>query len=214
MATRNVHKRRAIMEAAYRLFRENGFERTSVSAIVALVGGSKGTIYAHFGSKEELFAECMFAVPEYAMDRVLGSLHIKGMDLRLLLRDFGESFLRLACDPEVVSIRRLMITEAQRGGVGRLFFERFTTFQNEIASFVSACMQEGQLRPSDARIAATQLRLLLEAEVIDPLLLCATDGPICDDDIRRMADCAVDTFLFAYAPLPTSAQKIGSAAPR
>lgn len=54
----------------------------------------------------------------------------------------------------------------------------------------------------------------LFTEVIDPLLLCATDGPIGDDDIRRMTDCAVDTFLVAYAPLPTSAQKIDSTAPR
>ena len=214
MANRNPHKRRAILEAAYRLFRENGFERTSVSAIVALVGGSKGTIYAHFGSKEELFAECMFAVPEYGMDRVVVSLHRKGEDLRSLLRDFGESFLRLACAPEVVSVRRLMISEAQRGDVVRLFFDRFKTFQHEIASFVSACMAQGQLRPADARVAATQLRLLIEAEVIDPLLLCATDGPICDDDIRRMAGCAVDTFLLAYAPTPPDVQTIGPTAPR
>ena len=67
MAIRSIKKRQAILEAAYRLFRANGFERTSVSAIVAVVGGSKGTIYAHFGSKEKLFVDCMFAVPEYAV---------------------------------------------------------------------------------------------------------------------------------------------------
>lgn len=188
------------MEAAYRLFRENGFERTSVSAIVELVGGSKGTIYAHFGSKEELFVECMFAVPEYAMGRVLGSLHGKGKSLRSLLRDFGELFLRVVCAPEVVSVRRLIITEAQRGDIGRLLLDRFGAFHQEIASFIAAFMAQGQLRPADASVAAKQLRLLLEAEVIDPLLLCATDGPISDDDIRRMVDCAVDTFLLAYSP--------------
>jgi len=200
LANNTLSKRRAILEAAYRLFRVNGFERTSVSAIVAAVGGSKGTIYAHFGSKEKLFVDCMFAVPEYSMDRMLGSLHSQGKDLDLLLREFGESFLRLACDSEVVSVRRLMISEAERGGVGRLFLERFQAFQQEIVSLISTCMAQGRLRAADARIAAIQLRLLLEAEVIDPLLLCATDGPIADDEIRRMSDCAIDTFLRAYAP--------------
>lgn len=214
MANRRLDKRQAILEAAYRLFSANGFARTSVSAIVAAVGGSKGTIYAHFGSKEKLFVGCMFAVPEYSMDRMLGSLHGQGKDLDSLLREFGESFLRLACAPEVVAVRRLMISEAQRGGVGRLFFERFETFQQEVASFVWTCMAQGRLRRADARIAATQLRLLLEAEVIDALLLCATDGPIADDDIRRMSDCAIDTFLRAYASEPPDALTTAPGVPR
>jgi AcrR family transcriptional regulator len=215
MAIRSIKKRQAILEAAYRLFRANGFERTSVSAIVAVVGGSKGTIYSHFESKEKLFVDCMFAVPEYAIDHVLVPLHREGADLRSLLRDFGESFLRLACAPEVVAVRRLMISEAQRGGVGRMFYERFQPFQQEIASLVSTRMAQGQLRRADTHIAATQLRLLLEAEVIDPLLLCATDGPIADDDIRHMADRAIDTFLRAYAPdSPVALMTDSAAAPR
>ncbi|PMS38244.1 TetR/AcrR family transcriptional regulator [Trinickia symbiotica] len=200
VAVRNLKKRQAILEAAYQLFRTNGFERTSMSAIVAVVGGSKGTIYAHFGSKEKLFVDCMFSVPEYSMARMLEGLRAESNDLDAQLREFGESFLRLACTSEVVSVRRLMISEAQRGGVGRMFYERFQTFQQELASFVSRWMAHGRLHRADAHIAATQLRLLLEAEVIDPLLLCATDGPIADVDVRRMSSRAIDTFLRAYAP--------------
>ncbi|MEX3957426.1 TetR/AcrR family transcriptional regulator [Trinickia sp. EG282A] len=200
VAIRNLKKRQAILQAAYQLFRANGFERTSISAIVAVVGGSKGTIYAHFGSKEKLFVDCMFSVPEYSMARMLEGLRAESNDLDAQLREFGESFLRLACTSEVVSVRRLMISEAQRGGVGRMFYERFQTFQQELASFVSRWMAHGRLLRADAHIAATQLRLLLEAEVIDPLLLCATDGPIADVDVRRMSSRAIDTFLRAYAP--------------
>jgi len=52
-------KRKAILETAFRLFREQGFEKTSMSEITAQVGGSKATLYRHFPSKEELFAECL-----------------------------------------------------------------------------------------------------------------------------------------------------------
>jgi AcrR family transcriptional regulator len=201
MAIKNIQKRQSILEAAYGLFRANGFERTSISAIVAAVGGSKGTIYSHFGSKEGLFVDCMFAVPEHSIGPMLARLHAGGKDMEALLREFGQAFLRLACTPEVVAVRRLMISEAQRAGVGRMFYERFQVFQQEVASFVSACMAQGRLRSADPHVAATQLRLLLEAEVIDPLLLCVIDGPVADHEIRRLADRAVDTFLRAYAPL-------------
>jgi TetR/AcrR family transcriptional repressor of mexJK operon len=200
VAVKSIKKRQAILEAAYRLFSARGFEGTSMSAIVAVVGGSKGTIYAHFGSKEKLFVDCMFSVPEHSMDRVLGVLQAGATPLDVQLRDFGEAFLRLACTPEVVSVRRLMISEAQRSGMGRMFLERFQAFQQEVESFLSTCMAQDRLRRADARLAATQLRLLLEAEVIDPLLLCATDGPIADGEIRRMSGCAIETFLRAYAP--------------
>ena len=60
-------KRQAILDTAYRLFRAQGFDKTSVSEITAEVGGSKATIYSHFPSKEELFVECMMAAAENYM---------------------------------------------------------------------------------------------------------------------------------------------------
>ena len=203
MTARRADKRQAILLAAYEMFRTRGFDGTSMSAIVAEVGGSKGTIYAYFGSKEKLFVDCMFGVPDYSMDTMLGMLDDPSDEWVAQLRAFGLSFLRVACAPDVVAVRRLMISEGQRGGVGRMYLERFQPFQNYVASFIATCMADGLLRPADPRAAATQLRLLLEAEVIDPLLLSATDGPIEEDDMRRMSDLAIDTFLRAYAP-PTA----------
>ena len=60
-------KRQAILDTAYRLFRTQGFDKTSVSEITAEVGGSKATIYNHFPSKEELFVECMLAAAKNYM---------------------------------------------------------------------------------------------------------------------------------------------------
>lgn len=202
VTTRSADRRQAILVAAYELFIAEGFDRTSISAIVAKVGGSKGTIYAYFGSKEKLFVDCMFAVPDYALDRMRESLDAND-SLTSQLRSFGEAFLRVACAPDVVAVRRLMISEAERGGIGRLYFERFQSFQDDVASFIATYMARGNLRDADPQVAATQLRLLLEAEVVDPLLLCATDGPIVEEDIRHLSERAVDTFLRAYAP-PTA----------
>ncbi|MCI8441383.1 MAG: TetR/AcrR family transcriptional regulator [Provencibacterium sp.] len=45
---------RRILEVSSRLFYEKGFEKTSIQDIVAALGMSKGAIYHHFKSKEEI----------------------------------------------------------------------------------------------------------------------------------------------------------------
>jgi len=45
-----------ILEAALKLFIEKGYEHTSIQDIINNLGGlSKGAIYHHFRSKEEIF---------------------------------------------------------------------------------------------------------------------------------------------------------------
>jgi AcrR family transcriptional regulator len=46
--------RAALVDAAWSLFRRSGFEATTVEAIVAQAGVSKGAFYHHFASKQEI----------------------------------------------------------------------------------------------------------------------------------------------------------------
>ena len=121
-------KRKAIVDAALRLFRTHGFDKTSVSQITAAVGGSKATIYTHFSSKEELFVECMMAAAESYMAGTLKHLDASSADPADALVDFGRSFLNFICSPDQLEVRRLMITEAARSGTGKLFFDKITAF--------------------------------------------------------------------------------------
>ena len=45
-------RREAIVEAAYTLFMERGYESVSMDHIIGIAGGSKATLYKFFGSKE------------------------------------------------------------------------------------------------------------------------------------------------------------------
>lgn len=49
------HTRQKILEVAYQLFVEQGYQGTSLSQIIEKTGLSKGAIYYHFSSKEDLF---------------------------------------------------------------------------------------------------------------------------------------------------------------
>ena len=198
MRKRSDKKRQAILDAAYGLFREKGFEKASVAEISARVGGSKATIYSYFPSKDELFVECMCSHAENYLEGLLTTLNNPAGEILPTLQAFGESFLRLACSPEMISLRRLMIAEAERAGIGRLFHGKLSSMRRQVASFISDVISEGRLRGSDADLAALQLRALLEAELFEPLLLCAGEGRPDDEAIASATGRAVGTFLRAH----------------
>jgi AcrR family transcriptional regulator len=192
-------KRQAILDTAFRLFRTQGFDKTSVSEITAGVGGSKATIYSHFPSKEELFVECMMAAAEDYMAGTLRHLDASSADPAVALFDFGRSFLNFICSPEQLEVRRLMIAEAARSGTGRRFFAKITALRTHVSAFMSACMASGTLRRDDPTLAADHLGALLEAEILEPLLLHVRGSPG-DREIVLAAKRAVAAFLRAYAP--------------
>ncbi len=84
--------------------RAQGFDKTSMAEITALVGGSKATIYSHFPSKEELFVECMMATLENYMSGTLKHLEASRGDPGAALRNFGTSVLNFICSPEQVPV--------------------------------------------------------------------------------------------------------------
>ena len=193
-------KRQAILENAYRLFRAQGFDGTSMADITSQVGGSKATLYSHFTSKEELFVECMMAALENYMSDTLKHLEVSRSDPEAALRNFGTSVLNFICSPEQVEVRRLMIAEAARSGTGKLFFDKLAALRSKISSFLDACMVSGLLRLDDPDLAADHLGALLEAEVLEPLLLNVREGALGEGETALAARRAVAAFLRAYAP--------------
>jgi len=195
-------KRQAILDAAYRLFRTQGFEGTSISDITAAVGGSRATIYSHFPSKEELFVECMTAAVEDYVTGAAAQLDPSGTDPGQALREFGANILNFGSSSDMVAVRRLIIAEAGRSGIGKLFFAKIVALRTHVAELLSKFMASGALRPDDAGFAASQLRALLEAEILEPLLLHVRDDSPNQTEITQAADRAVAAFLRAYGPPP------------
>jgi AcrR family transcriptional regulator len=197
-------KRQAILDNAYQLFRAQGFDGTSMADITSHVGGSKATLYSHFPSKEELFVECMMAALENYMSDTLKHLDASQRDPEAALRNFGTSVLNFICSPEQVEVRRLMIAEAARSGTGKLFFDKISALRLQISSFLAACMASGRLRRDDPDLAADHLGALLEAEILEPLLLQVREGAPDEEETALAARRAVAAFLRAYAPTAPS----------
>jgi len=58
-AESQAQTRAALLDAAARVFRQDGFAGASVEAIAADAGFTRGAFYSNFSSKEELFAELL-----------------------------------------------------------------------------------------------------------------------------------------------------------
>lgn len=96
--------------------------------------------------------------------------------------------------------KRLLIAEAGRSGIGRLFYNKIDSYLQELASFLDRAMAEGHLHMGDPKLAAHQFRALVEAEILEPCLLGAQEAPPPAAAISRAAENAVTTFLRTYAP--------------
>jgi AcrR family transcriptional regulator len=59
-----------LIEVATRLFAERGYEDTSIEAVLAAAGVSRGALYHHFAGKDALFEAVMKSVD----DRIIGEL--------------------------------------------------------------------------------------------------------------------------------------------
>ena len=197
MRVRTDQKRQEIVEAAAALFVEQGYERTSMSAIARRVGGSKATLYGYFASKEELFR----AVLEFDVGRGAVTMvpDFPGRrDLRAALIHFGVEHLtsRLAD----LAITNLVTLAGQPSGsrLGRtLYMEVLKPAWQLFAARLRMLMEDGRLREADPWTAAMQWKGLTEGELLEKRLLVAS--PIEAKEIRRVAAAAADAFLKIYA---------------
>src|ERR1700730_2556201 len=123
--TRGARKRAAILEAARRVFFANGFVGTSMDQVAATAAVSKQTVYKHFSDKEALFREVVTNVVR-ARDGGITAEFLSTGDGRTgeRLRSFARHFLKGVMQPNVLKLRRLVISEAGRfPELGRSFYD-------------------------------------------------------------------------------------------
>src|ERR1043165_4656509 len=193
-------RRDAIIAIAKQAFLEFGYAGTSMSCIAARVGGSKGTLYNHFKSKEELFV----AVVEKKCQQIqtlLNKAEIEsGGDLRGALTRFGEHFLELILSDESIATFRLTNAETERfPELGQaLYNSGVRQNQRRMAEFLAHAKDAGQLRRDvDLTIAAEQFSELCLAGIHRRRLWNVTPTPT-DEDIRSNVANAVSTFMRAF----------------
>ena len=198
MRTKTEEKRQAIIDVAAAAFGELGFERASMSEICTRLGGSKATLYNYFPSKEALFLEVMFQASEADFQNTMLALQAPGVDAAQTLRDFGQRFLGLLYSPNVMAVRRLLVSEGGRSNIGQRCWEMGPARGNAaIKDFLQLGIERKLLREADTEIMMHQLLALLEAELLPRFVFQHLPAPT-HEEIILISERAVETFMRAY----------------
>lgn len=198
MRVKTDEKRREIVGKAWELFKENGFERTTMSDISDRVGGSKATLYGYYNSKEQLFAAALEQVIRDPADEVFAHL-AKAGKLKARLLNFARALLHARLSEDLIAVEQALITEARRSELGELLRARFVQPQwRRLAAALDREMVGGQLRRADPMLAAWHFRALVEADLVERRL--HGEKHITAHEIKAAIDAGVDAFLRAYAP--------------
>ena len=116
-----------IVKTALELFLKNGYEKTSLSDIVAISGGSLASIYTCFESKEGLFQ----AIIEQEIDALIKEVDER-IDLKIshsleeFLTKFATIIFSIICTKKNISLGRIMMSEGPKNGgkLGRVFLDQ------------------------------------------------------------------------------------------
>jgi len=197
--------KRAMIEAALRVFAQHGFDGVSLRDIAAEAGTTHGLIRHHFGTKEGIW----HAAVDHAIERYASALapyaeraHDQQADPILLAKEIvGRFVLVSAAYPEIV---RLILHEGMRGGA-RLDYALgcFAPLGQQMAPLLAQVQQRGFLQHFDNR---TFFIFLLTTGAA-PFALSALVRWVIEDDIggerqaQEHADRVVAT-LFGHRGLP------------
>jgi TetR/AcrR family transcriptional regulator, mexJK operon transcriptional repressor len=188
-------KHRAILNAATELFVARGYGAVSMDAIAREADVSKATLYAHFASKDRLFATI---VQVACLENIIPAddLPNGGTTEEEALRTIGGRILRFFLRDRSLAIHRLVMAESVRfPELGHAFHENGpVASRKRLAEWMAA--RPGLLVP-EPETAAEQFLGLLRTGVY----LRATLGlpPQPDEQaISAVVTAAVRTFLRAY----------------
>ena len=152
-----AQRRQAILEAAGTVFVRDGYERSRVDEIARRARVGKGTIYEHFGSKEDLFCSYLSHLARQNIDAVTQHARHEN-DPRKALGDLFRGLISSleAMIPVIglyIEAWNLASTRKDlRKYVITTFRDLYTPFADQVADLVRRGRRHGQFaghRPSD-----------------------------------------------------------------
>lgn len=202
---KDPRKRQAVLDAARRLFLQQGYEGASMDAIASEAGVSKLTVYSHFTDKETLYAAAVRSVCETELPHLFFEEASKG-SLRQRLIGVGEGFCTLVDSPEYVSLHRLLVNMAgQDLKLAQLFYEAGPqrVCDGMVQLLEKAC-EDNELQLTDLVGAARHFFSLLKGDHNFRLLIGYEQSRTDVERIQHVEE-VVDLFLRAYGAPPQTA---------
>jgi TetR/AcrR family transcriptional regulator of autoinduction and epiphytic fitness len=190
-------KRQAIVEAAIAEFRSTGFESTSMDKIAATAGVSKRTVYNHFPSKDELFAQILHEL-WVSIASSPPAPYDPAVPLRTQLLELLNKKMETLQDGYFLDLARVAIAEAIHSPErAQEMVARLSVKEEAVTAWLRAAQADGKLTKADPVLASQMLQGNLKTFAFWPQV--TLNQPALDAETqRKVVDATVDMFL-AYA---------------
>ncbi|GLH37911.1 TetR/AcrR family transcriptional regulator [Pseudomonas moraviensis] len=190
-------KREAIIQAAITEFRAHGFEITSMDKIAATAGVSKRTVYNHFPSKEELFAEIL----NQLWARIIAEPSVRynrEQPLSEQLRQMLREKVQMMADENFLTLARVAIAATIHSPErAQNMIERMGEREEGLTVWIREAQADGRLKPVDPEFAAHQVQGLLKAFAFWPQISLGR-AALDPDAQNTVAESALEMFLARY----------------
>ena len=191
-------KREAIIQAAIAEFRDNGFKVTSMDRIAARAEVSKRTVYNHFPSKDELFAEILLELWECSKEQ-LDQAYRPDRPVREQLREMMTAKMEMLGESSFMDLARVAIAETIHSPErAREMVAKMGSLEEGVSTWIRAAQVDGKLKAVDPAFAAYQLQSLIKAFAFWPQITMG-QPPLAEEMQRQVVDSAVEMFLARYA---------------
>ena len=157
--------RQAIIDAALKLFAENGYFGTSLRDIAKVVGVRESALYNYFPSKKALFEALIFADHQSKVERLSAVIEDPIVDVRVTLTRLALLMLESFSTRRQQQIFCMLMSDGIRlAKEGRInLLERLSSGQARFEALMRRLVRSGWLRGADPR--------LLAMEFMGPLVL-------------------------------------------
>ena len=216
---RNKHPEETIekiLNTSMRLFSKKGFDKTTIQDIVNELGMSKGAIYHHFKSKEEILDALG---NRYYNDNSMFLDLRQRTDLNVLEK-IREAFMHQINDLDKVDMDTIVLNVWQDPKFFMMSMkENLTENAKYLVPILEEGMKDGSIRKQDATCASQILILLLNFWLLSPITGFKTDDlrakihylrylsesmgiPVINDKLEAMTNAYFLRLSKSFTPLP------------
>lgn len=191
---RRVNKRALIVEIATRQFLEHGYCGATMTAIASELGGSKGTLWSYFTSKEDLFN----AVVKSEAERFRGRIRLdvgSCASLHNTLVSLASSLMSGMHSSRYIRLQRIYIAEVKSlpPAPQHLYEEVIGTLIRQVSVILASGTPENQVRDTALIDAATHFVAMIHY----PYLAGLMGQPVrrSEREMQRYAEACAITLL-------------------
>lgn len=188
-------KRESILDAAARVFQDEGYEGASMDRIAEVAGASKRTVYNHFPSKETLFQAVVerFVVEMTALKRIP---YDRFRSLEEQLGEFADAELSLVGNPQWLGLTKVLLSVFVRDPVlARDTMGRYAGGESSLTAWIRAAEADGRLSAAEPALASGVFSAMLTGAFTWPAILQTPLGSEASKVLKREL---IETFLSRY----------------